>query len=148
MLGVDAELQRIAALPGSGRYEVGFRFRDGSLLTAVVEVEAGALRAAPASLPPGWTPESTALAALTEAVLALHRARSHASAVPTLRDVPGGWDVSMGNVVLADGVPHCVAHGALEADGETYMCAVCGARAVLESGSGVNSGAGTSAAAG
>jgi uncharacterized protein YbdZ (MbtH family) len=133
MIGVDAELQRIAALPGSGRYELGFRSGDGALLTAVVEVDATAtaMRAAPASLPAGWTAGSAELAAVTEAVLALHRARTQASPLPTLRDVPGGWDVSMGNVVLTDGVPHCLAHGPMEMDGEAYVCPGCGARAVL-----------------
>jgi hypothetical protein len=144
---VDAELLRIAALPGSGRYELGFRFADGSLGTAVVEVDDAGMRAAPASLPPGWGAGSLELAAVTDAVLALHRARAQAGPLPSLRDVPGGWDVSIGNVVLTDGVPHCLADGAMERDGDVYACPVCGARAVLDS-PGTGDAAGTTAASG
>src|SRR5689334_17843496 len=144
MCAVDAELQRIAALAGTGRYELGFRFADGSQGTAVVEVAGTGLRAAPAALPPGWAAGSEALDAVTEAVLALHRARAHGAALPTLRDVPGGWDVSIGNVVLADGIPTCLADGPMETDGDTYTCPVCGARAVLNH-AGPADAAGTSA---
>jgi hypothetical protein len=87
------------------------------------------------------------MAAVAEAVLALHRARARGSTLPTLRDVPGGWDVSIGNVVLTAGVPHCLADGPMEADGDTYTCPVCGARAVLD-GSASGGDAGRSAASG
>jgi hypothetical protein len=147
MVVVDAELVRIAALPGAGRYELEFRSADGSMGTAVVEIDEDEVRAAPASLPPGWGPGSAALAAVAEAVLALHRARAHGSTLPTLRDVPGGWDVSIGNVVLTAGVPHCLADGPMEADGDTYICPVCGARAVLAA-AGTGQDAGRSAASG
>jgi hypothetical protein len=148
MSSVDAELQRIAALPGSGRYELAFRFGDGSFGTAVVEVGATGIRAAPASLPPAWHPGSVALAAVSEAVLALHRARTRATALPTLRDVPGGWDVSIGNVVLTDGVPHCLAHGPMAVAGDVFACEICGARAVLDLGADGSADAGRNAASG
>ena len=51
----------------------------------------------------------------------------------SLRDPAGGWDVSLGNVVLGpSGAPTCIAHGDLLGDGAgQWVCAECGARALL-----------------
>jgi hypothetical protein len=50
--------------------------------------------------------------------------------------------VSIGNVVLAEGLPSCVAHGAMAIDGDVFACETCGARALLDPGSGRNVAAG------
>jgi hypothetical protein len=128
---MDAALQRIEALPGEGRYAVTFQRSDASEQTAVMHVAAGDIDVAEASLPTGWTTDSMEFAAVAAAVLAFDAARRQASRVASLRDVPGGWDVSLGNVVLGEaGAPTCTAHGEMDRDGDAYVCAECGARAV------------------
>jgi hypothetical protein len=124
-------LHRIEALPGNGRYAVTFQRDDRSEQTAVLEVSGSDVTAAEASLPVGWTLDSDAFAALADAVLAVQRARGTGPRILALSDVDGGWDVMMGNVVLAeDGAPTCTAHGpmSLGAD-DVYECSECGARA-------------------
>jgi hypothetical protein len=111
---------------------VTFRLPDGTDQTAVVHVVRGRVDVADASLPAGWTRDSDAFAATIDAVLAVDAARRCAPAVATLRDVEGGWDVSLGNVVLGpDGVPMCTAHGAMSAKDGVYVCTECDARALL-----------------
>jgi hypothetical protein len=127
-----AALIRIEALPGEGRYAVSFERPDGSEQTAVVHLSEEGVKVAEASLPAGWTRDSEAFAATAAAVTAFDAARRHAPAGPALRDVDGGWDVSLGNVVLGSaGVPECTAHGVMvESDGG-YLCTECYARARL-----------------
>jgi hypothetical protein len=127
-----AALIRIEALPGEGRYAVAFERADGSEQTAVMHMTADGLAVAEASLPAGWTRDSEAFAATEAAVAAFDTARRHAPAGPALRDVEGGWDVSLGNVVLGEsGLPECTAHGAMTAKGSEYLCPECYARARL-----------------
>jgi hypothetical protein len=127
-----AALVRIEALPGEGRYAATFQRADGSEQTAVVQLAGSDVQVAEASLPAGWTRDSGAFAAVAAAVRAFDAARRHAPAGPALRDVPGGWDVSLGNVVLGDnGVPSCTAHGAMTQSGTDWCCPECDARAVL-----------------
>lgn len=136
----DAVLHRIEALPGAGRYAVTFRSRDGLEQTAVVELgeptAAGRrpVSVAEASLPGGWTRSSEPFLAAVEALEAIDRSRSlSAPAAAVLRDVEGGWDVSLGNVELGpDGRPRCIAHGEMTSDGEVWTCPVedCGAQAL------------------
>jgi hypothetical protein len=129
---MDAALQRIEALPGDGRYAVTFQRHDTSEQTAVVHVVADGVEVADASLPTGWTAKSDEFAAVAEAVVAFNAARAQATRAASLHDVPGGWDVSLGNVVLGQtGTPTCTAHGELTADGDIYVCAECGARAAF-----------------
>jgi hypothetical protein len=129
---MDAALQRIEALPGEGRYAVTFQRGDASEQTAVVHVVEDDIDVAEASLPTGWTTGSTEFAAVAAAVLAFDAARRQATPVASLRDVAGGWDVSLGNVVLGKaGAPTCTAHGEMELEGDAYVCAECGARAVF-----------------
>lgn len=126
-----AALIRIEALPGDGRYAVAFERPDGSEQTAVMHLTDDGLAVAEASLPAGWTRDSEAFAATAAAVSAFDEARRHAPTAPALRDVEGGWDVSLGNVTLVDGVPTCAAHGPMgKADGQ-YICTDCYARAKL-----------------
>lgn len=128
-----ADLHRIEALPGDGRYAVTFRRPDGTEQAAVVHVTADAVDVAPASLPPDCPPSSELFTATVAAVRAIDVARRLAPARSSLRDVAGGWDVSLGNVVLdGSGTPTCTAHGAMAEDGGVYVCAECDARAVLE----------------
>jgi hypothetical protein len=126
-----ALLHRIEALPGNGRFAVTFQRDDRSEQTAIVEVAGTDVSAAEASLPVGWTLESDAFRALAEAVLAVQRARGTGPKIMALSDVDGGWDVMMGNVVLAgDGAPTCTAHGPMTlGSDDVYECAECGARA-------------------
>jgi hypothetical protein len=127
-----AALFRIEALPGEGRYAVGFERADGSEQTAVVQLTADGLEVAEASLPAGWTRESEAFTATAAAVAAFDAARRHAPDGPALRDVEGGWDVSLGNVVLgASGLPACTAHGEMTEKDARYLCTECYAQARL-----------------
>lgn len=123
-------LHRIEALAGQGRFTVTFRRPDGGEQATVVQVGDGAVEAAEAGLPAGWTLDSDAFRTLADAVLAVHRARQCGPAAPALADVDGGWDVMMGNVVLTGDRPTCTAHGAMSAAGAgLYRCDECGARA-------------------
>jgi hypothetical protein len=136
----DALVHRIEALPGAGRYAVTFRGRDGLEQTAVVQLgEPDAqghrtVTVAEASLPTGWTRTSEPFLAAVDALHAVERSRAlSAPAGAVLRDVDGGWDVSLGNVVLgADGRPQCTVHPDVEmaADGEIWTCTYpdCGAQ--------------------
>ena len=85
----------------------------------------------PASAFTGWSAEDDSFAAVVAAVRAVHTARQLAR--PTgvrLLDVGGGWDVSLGNIVLDEGgQPSCVSHGRLEPDGDIFRCPECGAAA-------------------
>jgi hypothetical protein len=127
-----AALFRIEALPGDGRYAVSFERADGSEQTAVIHLTDDGIAVAEASLPAGWTRESDAFSATAAAVVAFDIARRHAPAAPALRDVEGGWDVSLGNVVLgASGKPVCTAHGEMSQTAEEYLCTECYAKAVL-----------------
>jgi hypothetical protein len=132
MLLIMAALIRIEALPGEGRYAVAFERPDGSEQTAVVHLTDEGVAVADASLPAGWTRDSEAFAATERAVVAFDAARRHAPEAPALRDVPGGWDVSLGNVVLdSDGAPICTAHGSMSKTDADYLCTECYARAIL-----------------
>ena len=127
-----AALFRIEALPGDRRYAVSFERPDGSEQTAVVHLGDEGVAVAEASLPAGWTRDSRAWAATAAAVAAFDEARRHAPAAPALRDVEGGWDVSLGNVVMGkSGVPTCTAHGEMTVSGSEFLCPECYARAVL-----------------
>lgn len=132
---MGAALHRIEPLPGDGRYALTFRRPDGIEQTAVVHLTEDGLDVAEASLPTGWTKTSDVLAATAAAVRAFDAARRLAPPGPALRDVDGGWDVSLGNVVLGpSGVPACTAHGDMatpDEAGAAYSCAECGAQALL-----------------
>ena len=129
---MDAVLHAISALPGHGRYAVTFRRPDGTDQTAVVHVAGDVVEVAEASLPGGWTRGGALFRATAEAVLAFDAARGAAPADATLHDVEGGWDVSLGNVVLGrSGVPACTAHGDMDRVGAEFACSECGARALL-----------------
>ena len=129
-------LHAVEALPGRGRYAAQFRYADGTSLTAVVHVEGEGITAAEASLPSGWSVGSKEWDALAAVVVALDHARAIGPATAELHDVEGGWDVSLGNVVLGpDGVPTCTAHGAMTAvGGDRHECAECGAGALYAVG--------------
>jgi hypothetical protein len=129
---VDTALHRVEALPGEGRFVVTFRRGDGGEQNAVVELRGTDVRVAESSLPAGWEVGTPALDATIDTVRALDAARRLAPAASSLRDIDGGWDVGLGNVVLGgQGMPRCTAHGDLALDGAVWVCAECGARAVL-----------------
>jgi hypothetical protein len=155
--GTDEALHRIEALPGAGRYAVTFRAPNGAEQVATVRVDddgatggagptdAADIDVAQASLPARWRRDGDAFALLAAAVRALDAAARFAAPARQLVDVDGGWDVSLGNVVLGvDAEPQCIAHGPLSPapDGGTggdtvaaalqlWSCAECGARAGL-----------------
>jgi hypothetical protein len=133
LVPAGATLHRIEALPGDGRHAVTFRLADGTEQTAIVQLTDEGADVAEASLPAGWTRGSELFVVTAEAVRAFDEARRRTvTAGPALRDVSGGWDVSLGNVVLgAGGVPTCTAHGEMVADRGTFLCRDCGARAQL-----------------
>jgi hypothetical protein len=130
---VSAHLHRIEALPGRGRYAVTFRRSDGGEQTATATVGDAGVEVAEAALPTGWRRGGTEWQAVAAALTAFDSARRTGTALATLQDVPGGWDVSLGNVVLDDAGrrPACTAHGPLTAAPDSYVCAECGARALL-----------------
>jgi hypothetical protein len=129
---MGAVLHRIEALPGDGRHAVTFRRADGTEQTAIVHLSDDGLDVAEASLPAGWTRDSDLFATTAAAVRAFDAARRAAATAPALRDVPGGWDVSLGNVVLGEsGLPSCTGHGPMAESDGVFVCAECGARAVL-----------------
>lgn len=133
-----AVLHRIEALPGDGRYVLTFRRADGGEQAVVVQVPqtdgadpANPLDVAESSLPPGWTRTDEAFVEMVAAVLSLERSRAASRpADGVLRDLEGGWDVSLGNVVLdLYGAPWCIAHGEMAAEGSVWTCPECGAQA-------------------
>lgn len=128
-----AALIRIEALPGDGRYAVSFQRADGSEQTAVMHLTGGELRVAEASLPTGLVRASEAFDAIAAAISSFDEARRHAPAAPYLRDIDGGWDVSLGNVILGQsGKPTCTAHGEMNlGENDEYLCPECYARALL-----------------
>lgn len=132
---MDSVLHGITALPGDGRYAMTFLRPDGSEQTAVVHLtdsNSTGVDVAAASLPNGWAADGEAFRAAIDALRAFDAARRYAPSTSVLRDVSGGWDVSLGNVVLdAAGLPACTAHGALTDEGASYVCSECGARATL-----------------
>ena len=131
---MDVGLQRIEALPGEGRYSVTFRGSGGAEQSAVAQVNGADIEMAPASLPAGWEPGTDPHAALCEAIHAVDRARRSSAAPAELLDVEGGWDVMIGNVVLATGnIVTCAAHGVMRLVDDVWTCAECGAQAVFAS---------------
>ena len=132
--GVDPLVQRIDALPKRGSFAVTLVLADGQEQIVVVVVDVDGVAALPAAnVPTGWSAESASAKSLLTAVAAFHAARAVASSGrPRLLDVDGGWDVSIGNVLLgADGRPECVADGAMTQRGDQFVCGECGAAAIF-----------------
>ena len=129
---MGAVLHRIEALPGDGRHAVTFRRADGGEQTAIVHLGPDGIKVAEASLPSGWTTDSELFLAAAAAVTAFDAARRASATAPALRDVAGGWDVSLGNVVIGDsGGPICTAHGEMTEQDALFVCPECGARAAV-----------------
>lgn len=120
----------------SGDYTATFLLPDGGERTIMIAVAGDEVSAPAANLIPGWPPESESFQAALAAVRAMHGARTAVSERrPSLLDVPGGWDVGLGNITLSDnGIPTCVSHGELAvldpSDGSRYECEACGASAI------------------
>jgi hypothetical protein len=136
LFAVDPLLRRIEALPEHGCYSVTFLLGASQERSVVMKVAGDDITdvvAPEANMLPGWSVESEPNRSVLEVVVAFHRARSQADGGgAVLRDVAGGWDVSVGNVMLDDaGRPACAAHGELEPDAAAgdFACAICGARA-------------------
>ena len=111
---------------------VTFAAPGGAEQSAVAHLTADGLDVAPASLPDAWQPGSDPFDLLVDAVRAFDRARRSSAARAELLDVPGGWDVMIGNVVLAPGdIVTCPSHGAMRLVDEVWTCPECGARAVF-----------------
>jgi hypothetical protein len=124
-------LHRIEALPRAGQYALAVLLQGGHERTIVAAVEGGAVSIATADIPSGWSVDSESYKATVAAVLAVDHARNVTPAPVLLQDVAGGWDVSLGNIVLSQTGPLCTADGPLEpADGDTWACPVCGAQAL------------------
>lgn len=136
LYAVDPLVQRIEALPKRGSYAVTLVLADGQERILVVSTDGDAPVLPAANLPQGWDAESESARALLAAVTALHRARAVAGAGRArLVDIDGGWDVSIGNVVLsASGEPECVSHGAMQEQSEQWTCPECGAAAMFATG--------------
>jgi len=112
---VDPLLQRIEALPREGEYSVVVLTADGQEQSVLMRVGPHSVEAPAANLG-SWPTSSSTYLALTGAVRAVHEARSLAGRQRMLlQDVDGGWDVTLGNVILDEsGRPACIAHGELE----------------------------------
>lgn len=128
MLGiVDPQLAKLEALTEPGCYNLTFALDTGEERAVVARLRGDDLDI-PAAAFNGWSASSDSYLAVAAAVWAVHHARELARPVGVrLLDVGGGWDVSLGNIVLEDGRPTCVSHGPLEPDGELFRCAECGA---------------------
>jgi hypothetical protein len=133
LYGVNPLLHRVEALPATGSYAASFLLENGQERSVVMQVSDGKVTVPEANLIPGWAAESESFRATLEAIRAVDQARWTGTA-PTamLRDVSGGWDVSVGNVTLAEtGRPTCAAHGEMEQTAAgSYECAMCGAQAL------------------
>jgi len=132
---MDPLLHRIEALPRADSFTVTFDLGNGEERSVVTTAgEDGAPTLAAANLPGGWTLETPVVEAALRAVAAFREARTSAAGPKPQRllDVDGGWDVTIGNVVLdAAGQPTCVADGVMvAAGGGRYECPECGAAAL------------------
>jgi len=128
---LEPRLSRVEALAEAGCYTLTFGLASGEERSVVARLR-GEETVLPAAAVTGWSVDSPTYAAAVAAVRAVHAARELAApAGRRLVDVDGGWDVSLGNVVLdGAGLPSCVTHGALaEEAGQVFRCAECGARA-------------------
>ncbi|MGX7677421.1 hypothetical protein ACSMXN_00840 [Jatrophihabitans sp. DSM 45814] len=130
---MDPLLSRIEALAEDGCYSLYFLVEGGQERNVVMCLRDGEAGVPGANLLPGWSPGSESFRAAVSAVRALHHAREVSGPDRVrLMDVEGGWDVSLGNVVLsAAGTPSCVAHGEMESvEAHLFRCAECGAQAI------------------
>jgi hypothetical protein len=131
---VDPLLKAVEALPREGSYTVTFVMPDGQERAIVTTAQAGKVVLPSANLPDGWNLDSPTFQAALAAINAVHQARELAGAGRVLLlDVEGGWDVSIGNVVLStSGIPSCVGDGDMEQTAAgVWKCTVCGAGALL-----------------
>jgi hypothetical protein len=129
---VDPLLRQIEALTEDGCYALSFLMGDGQERSMVMRLCNGDVDVPQANLFEGWPTTSKSFRAAVAAVRAVDQARKVVGPRSVrLRDVPGGWDVGLGNVTLSQaGQPVCVAHGELElTESATYQCPTCGARA-------------------
>ncbi|MFL6161454.1 MAG: hypothetical protein ACJ74U_04425 [Jatrophihabitantaceae bacterium] len=127
--GVEPRLTKVEALAEAGCYTLTFALPTGEQRAVVARLRDGTT-VLPVAAIGGWSADSPSYAATLAAVAAVHAARELAGpAGRRLRDVAGGWDVSLGNVVLdAAGRPSCVTHGELAAEPDAvFRCAECGA---------------------
>lgn len=132
LIRVDPLLSKIEALTEPGCYSLTFTLDGGEQRAVVLRVRGSEVIVPAANAFAGWSPDSGTYAATLEAVRAVHRAREGAGqAQGRLLDLAGGWDVSLGNVLLTEqGIPACVAHGELAAtEPGVFHCPVCGAGA-------------------
>ena len=130
MDAVDPLLQGIEASPRAGEYAVTLVMADGQPRSVLARVTGAAVEIPAANLG-GWAESARSYRAMVTAIAAVHEARTAAGAQRVLlQDIDGGWDVSLGNIVLGDaGQPVCIAHGDLEPRaGARYVCADCGAQ--------------------
>jgi hypothetical protein len=129
---VDPLLRRIEALNDDGYYMVSFVLADGHERSILMRSIDGDIAVPEANLLPGWPATSESFQAAVLVVRAFQRARETVGfGRPRLLDVPGGWDVGLGNVTLSTaGQPLCVSHGQMElTEPVTFECTICGARA-------------------
>ena len=126
---MEPRLTKIEALTEAGCYAVTVMLGTGEERSVVARLRDGTVQL-PATAVGDWSADSASYAATVEAVRVVHVARELATPQGRrLSDVAGGWDVSLGNVVL-DPEPSCVTHGALTAEpGDLYRCGECGAAA-------------------
>jgi hypothetical protein len=136
LVGVDPLLHRIESLPEHGSYTATFVLSDGAECSIVMRATERNGGVPEANLIPGWQISSESFQAVVAAIVAVHEARNAVGTERTiLLDIPGGWDVGLGNVIVAvAGTPECVAHGEMEAGpGQVFRCPECGAAAILQS---------------
>ena len=129
---MDPLLRKIEALDEPGCYSVTFTLDTGEDRAVVIRMRGDEPVVPSANSFTGWAPGSRIVTATVAVVRALHQARqSTGGSGAQLADIDGGWDVSIGNVVLSpDGSTQL--RGARRAgpsgDG-VYRCETCGAAA-------------------
>jgi hypothetical protein len=130
---VDPLLYRIEALPDHGCYLASFVLGSGQQCGLTMRVDGDDVLVQPGGAIHDWPETAESFRAALAAVRAIDYARERVGTGGGLRDVPGGWDVRVGNVVLSiGGLPSCVAHGDMERTRPaTYRCDICGSIAQL-----------------
>ena len=128
---MDPQLSKVEALTEAGCFTLTFALPTGEERAVVARLREGEVDL-PAQAITGWSAGSASFAATVAAVQAVHAARELARpSGQRLHEVDGGWDVSLGNIVL-DGAarPACLTHGTLDCGPDGLVrCPECGAAA-------------------
>ena len=133
VLRVEPLLHGVESLPERGAYLLTLIFPDQQKQTVIAKITDEAVTIPAASMVRDWPEDSESYQQMTQTLLAFEATRQAVTGqVQQLRDVPGGWDVAIGNVILnADGKPTCADHGVMEQIATRCFCEECKAQAIF-----------------